>query len=117
MMDHRPVAFAEARDAGARPRDRAADLVAEDARPGQQALHDLLDVRPADAAGLDAHEHLAGGRLGDGNVLHAQEPLAPVDGGTHEQAAILANPPGGASMYLSRGRFAICADPGRGRRH
>ena len=59
--------------------------------PGQQALLDLLDVGPADAAGVDADQHLAGPDLGHGHVLDPQVARAPVDRRFHgHKGAILA---------------------------
>ena len=83
MVDDDAVALPKPLDARARPRHRPADLVAEHARAGQEALHDLLDVGAADAAGVDPDQHLARADLGDGDLLDPQVALPPVDRGAH----------------------------------
>src|SRR3989337_1958970 len=82
MQDH-PVAFPEppgGRLAGYGP----GDLVAEDPGTGEQALLDLLDVRPADPAGVDADEHLGGADLGHRHVLDPEISRSPADRRLHE---------------------------------
>jgi hypothetical protein len=83
VVDDHALALTKADDALPRARHPARDLVAEDPRPGQKALLDLLDVGPADAAGLHPDQQLAGTDLRHRDVLHRQTARRAIDGGLH----------------------------------
>src|SRR5207245_505587 len=83
MVDDDAVALTKARDAGGARGNGAGNLVAEDPRPVEQALLDLLDVGDADAAHLDANEDLAGIERRHRDVLDGEGSLLAIDGGAH----------------------------------
>ena len=82
VQDH-TLAFPKAIRPGPERHHRPRDLVAEDAGWGQEALLDLLEVRTADAAGLDPDEHLARARLGARNLLHPKVVRPPIHDRLH----------------------------------
>ena len=57
--------------------------MSEDARGGMGAGGNLLEVGAANAAGMDADEHLSGTDLRDGDGFEADIIDAAVDGGLH----------------------------------
>ena len=68
MEGHHTVADCELRSIARG--DGPGHLVPEDARPGMRVGMDLLEVRAADAAGIDADEHLVRADLRCGDLLY-----------------------------------------------
>ena len=63
--------------------NRSGNFVSENLRRRQEAVLDLLDVRSADAAGPDAHQHFTGGNLRHRNFLRRHAALAAIDSSPH----------------------------------
>jgi hypothetical protein len=59
--------------------------VAKNSRSRVRSSGDLLQVGPADSAGMDLDQYLAPTDLGDGDGLKANIFLAAVDGGSHRR--------------------------------
>ena len=90
-IDRDAVARLHARDLAADRLDPAGDLMAEDHRlahadRAEAAMQIVVQVRAADAAGLDPHAHVARPELGRGRRLDAQVLLGMDDDGTHGDA-------------------------------
>src|SRR5690606_29590541 len=78
-IDRHAHAGNEMRDAGTHLLDDAGDLVAErhrlpDAHGAEAAVAVVVQVGPADAAGLDAHAHLERRGRDDGHLFNPQIP-------------------------------------------
>jgi hypothetical protein len=82
--DH-AVAVGESAGAFAHGRDDASRLMPEDARCGVRAGAYLLEVGPADAAGVDAEQQFAGCELRYRDGLQAHVVAPTIDGGPHER--------------------------------
>ncbi len=83
MVRHHAVADCEAAYALAYPHNRPRHLMPEDTRRIVRAGMNLLQVRPADSAGVDLDQHLAGADLGHRNRLDTNIVHPAIDRGTH----------------------------------
>ena len=83
VVRHHAVADCEAADALADPHNRARHLVSEDARRIVRTGVNLLQVGPADSAGVDLDQHLACADLGHRNRLDTNIVHAAIDRGAH----------------------------------
>ncbi len=83
VEDHNPVAGAVVLHGVADGGDYAGGFVSEDARGRMGTGGDLLEVGAADAAGVNAEEHLTVGDLGYGDGFEADVVYATVDCGLH----------------------------------
>src|SRR5262249_13222669 len=87
--DHAVALFEATGSARSETGHGTGDLVPEDTGGRNQPLLDLLDVRTADAADVDPHEHLARPDLRDRKLFHDQLIGPSIDGSLHEQGEIL----------------------------
>ena len=83
VVGHRPVPYLEALNPLAHTRDRSCHLMPEDTRRRVRPRVDLLQVRPADPAGINVQQYLAGTDLRHRHRLHPHIVDAAVDGGHH----------------------------------
>ena len=86
-IDGDALADAQARDARAQQSDRAGDFVAEhhrlfQANSAEAAVVVVVEVRPADAANANSHQHFTGLRRRNGRRVDAQIPGGVDDGGS-----------------------------------
>lgn len=107
---HDPVADGPVGDARPDLDDRAGGLVADDVGVGdERAARAVERVASLDRHGLDLHQHGAGGGLGVGDVLVAEDlgrSVAVVDGGLHGWA-----PRGGGWWWVGRARVRALLGP------
>ena len=83
VKDHDAIATAVVVDLFTDCGNDAGGFVSKDARGGVGACGNLLEVGAADAAGVDADEHLAGADRGDGDGFEADVVHAAIHGGLH----------------------------------
>ncbi len=84
MENHHPLAdliFADACTGGDNHTGR---LVSENARRGVRTGGDLLQVGPANAAGVDPHQQLAGANCWNRNLLQPHVIHAAIHGRAHD---------------------------------
>src|SRR5215467_3868188 len=83
MEDHHTIANLEARHARTDCGDDACRLMSKDARRRVRTCRDLLEISPADAAGMNTDQNLARADLRHWYGLHADVIFAVVNGCTH----------------------------------
>ena len=83
MKSHHAIANCEAANAIADCGNRSGHLVTEDARRRVRAGMNLLEIGAADAAGVDAHQHLAAANLRNRNRLCSYVVGCAINGGPH----------------------------------
>ena len=83
MVDHHPLADCKPGHALAGGDDGSGHLMAEDARRGVRTKVNLLQVRPADAAGGNLNQQLSWANHRHGHRLQAQIVDAVVNDGPH----------------------------------